>query len=482
MKRYICIGVCMVWYVLLCAPSFAFFGKENPRAAHEDFQNLPKVASHLKKRYTDDLGGLMERRYIRVLTAFNKTNFFISNGALYGFEYALLKGYEKFLNKGIKRSELRVVLEYIPVARDEMIPMLNEGSGDIVAAGLTITPERREEVDFTIPYLDNINEVVVVNDRITDITRLEDLSGRDVFVRESSSYYESLVALNKGFLQESRPPVNIVKADETLETEDILELVNSGAIAITISDSHIADIWEDFFEHINILRNLKVREGARIAWMVRKNNPEIRQSMNRFIKTHKKGTLLGNIYFKRYYKQNKWIKNPLNEQERQKLATYVDLFKEYAPQYGFDWRLIMAQAYQESGLDHSKKSRSGATGIMQIKPSTAADQSVGIADVHDVKNNIRAGIKYLAHLRDHYFQDPNLSARDRIRFVLAAYNAGPSRIKALRKSAQQMGLDPNRWFRNVEMAALKYIGQETVQYVSNINKYYIIYTIGLDEI
>lgn len=463
----------------LCCASIAIPKNSNIESKARD--SLPDVASHLRKSYKDDLNGLLKRRYIRVLTSFNKTNFFISEGQLFGFEYAFLRDYERFLNKGIKKSELKIVLEIIPVSRDQLIPMLNEGFGDIAAAGLTITPERLERVDFTNPYLTNIDEVIVVNDRVKGFKKLKDLSGRKVFVRESSSYYESLRSLNNQFLKRSKSPIKIIKADETLETEDILELVNSGAVDMTVSDSHIAKIWSEIFDDINVLNHLRLRKDSQIAWMLRKNSPELKASLNRFIKTHKKGTLLGNIYFNRYYKNNKWIKNPLSERAYEKFRLYLDLFQKYANQYDFDWRLIMAQAYQESGLDHNKKSPSGALGLMQIKPGTASGKKIGIPNVNDVENNVHAGVKYLALLRDHYFNDENLPEKDRIRFALAAYNAGPTKIKKVRRLTRQMGLDPDRWFRNVEMAALKSIGQETVQYVSHINKYYIIYTLGSDE-
>lgn len=132
-------------------------------------------------------------------------------------------------------------------------------------------------------------------------------------------------------------------------------------------------------------------------------------------------------------------------------------------------------AFQESGLDHTKKSGAGAIGLMQVLPSTAKDKKVGINNIHKVENNVHAGVKYLAFLRDHYYSKEDMRPRDRIRMALAAYNAGPSKIRKVRDLAEQMGLDKNKWFRNTEIAALRVIGQETVRYVSNINKYYVLY-------
>lgn len=443
-----------------------------------NIEDIP-LAAHLKKRYTDDLDGLLKRKYIRVLTTFNRTNFFIADSHTYGFEYSLLKEYEKFLNRRIKRRKLKVTIEFIPVKRDRLIPLLVEGYGDIAAAGLTITPERLKKVAFTSPYLTGIDEVVVVHKSINNIKKVEDLSGRRVYVRRASSYYESLQSLNERLIRKGLRPVRIISADESLETEDILEMVNSGAIKITIADNHIAEIWAEVFKDIRILKDVAVRQGGKIAWMVRKDNSELRKSLNRFIRSHRKGTFLGNLFFNRYFKDTKWIKNLPEENISDK--PYIKLFKRYGKRYGFDWLFLLAVAYQESGLNNHKRSRAGAIGIMQVRPQTAKDKRIGIKNVHTLENNIHAGTKYLALLRNRYFSNKNLEEKDRLRFTLAAYNAGPSKIKRARRLAKRLGLNPDKWFRNVEIAVLKIVGQETVRYVSNINKYYILYKLYLSR-
>jgi membrane-bound lytic murein transglycosylase MltF len=433
------------------------------------------LATHLKEKHTDDLAGILERRRIRVLTTFNKTNFFLADSRLYGFEYSLLREYDRSLNQGISRRELQVVMEFIPVPRDQLIPRLVAGLGDIAAAGLTITPERRKQVAFTEPYLTHVDEIVVTNRNTQDLRSLEDLSGTNVFVWESSSYFESLVELNRTFSEKGIPPVHIHKVDESLETEEILEMVNAGGIPTTIADSILAEIWSGVFPNLRICWNLKVRTGSEIAWMVRKNNPALKDSLDSFLRRHRKGTRLGNIYFRRYFENNRWIKNPLTQQALKRQRQHTELFKKYAAQYGFDWMLIMAQAYQESRLHNGKTSSAGAVGIMQVLPSTAADRNVNIRNVRLLENNVHAGVKYLAFLRDRYFRHDGIDERDRIRFSLAAYNAGPKKIRQAQRLAEEMNLDRHRWFRNVEIATLRSVGQEPVQYVSNINKYYVLF-------
>ncbi|MEA1970129.1 MAG: transglycosylase SLT domain-containing protein, partial [Thermodesulfobacteriota bacterium] len=226
---------------------------------------------------------------------------------------------------------------------------------------------------------------------------------------------------------------------------------------------------------IKIHENLILRDGSEIAWMVRKENPKLKESLNRFLKNHKKGTLFGNIYFKRYFEHSKKLEDPTNPENWQQLKQYKSVIRQYARQYNFDWLLILAVAFQESGLDHSKKSGAGAVGLMQVLPSTAKDKKIGVNNIYKVENNVHAGVKYLAFLRDHYYSKEDMLPQDRIRMTLATYNAGPSKIRKVRALTEQMGLDKNKWFRNVEIAALSVIGQETVRYVNNINKYYVLY-------
>ncbi|WP_319521905.1 transglycosylase SLT domain-containing protein [uncultured Desulfosarcina sp.] len=468
-------AIIAIFFVLLGLPILKSLHAGEPAEPHP-------LDAHLGERYVDDLDGLLERRYIRVLTTYNRTNFFLAGGKPRGFEYDLLKEYQKDLNKNIPRRELQVVLEFIPVARDRLIPDLVAGYGDIAAAGLTATDLRRQQVDFTDPYLTGIDEVLVMNAAEPPIEAPAGLSGQSLFVRPSSSYYHSLQDFNVQLRAQGKRPVRIVRADENLETEDILELVNSGAVARTICDSHIAAVWKKVFSDIRIYPDVAVRQGGQIAWAVRRDNPQLKASLNRFIQSHRKGTLLGNIYFSRYYEKKTWISHPLRGGTNKRLKTIVPIFKKFAKRYGFDWRLIAAMAYQESGFDQSKVSPRGAVGIMQIRPQTAADPKIGITDVSTVENNIHAAVKYLSLLQRQYFNEADVRPRDQVRFSLAAYNAGPARIRRARRLAGQMHLDPNRWFRNVEMAMLKIVGQETVRYVSNINKYYVIYRNAFERV
>jgi membrane-bound lytic murein transglycosylase MltF len=432
--------------------------------------------------FKGDLEQIRERRLIRVLVSYSKTNFFIDDtGVVRGFEYELLHQYEKFLNKSISNRYHQVKMVFIRVPFDQLLLALQDGRGDIAAAGLTITQQRESYVNFTEPYIPDVREIVVVNSRNKQIDSLEDLSGEMLYVLSGSSFVTHLEALNKKFVQKGILPIQVVESDPNLVAEDILELLNAGILNSTVPDQHIAEAWSQVLSEIILREDLQINTGGRISWAVRKENPDLLANLNTFIKKNKKGSLLGNILIKRYYKNAEWVKNPVSEEEQQKLQTLDQLFTKYADRYGFDWLAIAAQAYQESGLDNSKRSPDGAIGIMQVMPQTASYKAVNISDVHLLENNIHAGVKYLHFLRERYFSTSEIEPASRVNLSWAAYNAGPAKINRLRNIAKKRGFDPNKWFFNVEKIAAELIGRETVEYVANINKYYVAYKLQEEE-
>ena len=414
---------------------------------------------------------------IRALVMHNKTGFFVDEGRPRGFDYELLTKYEEFLNRGVSRRSIRTEIAFVPLPLEQLGPALLEGKGDLIAAGLTVTPERQKRYAFTKPYLAKVDQIVVAHGDGEGVDTESDLAGRRVYVMRGSSYAEHLRELSARLTREGLSPIHIDEAAEHLQTEDVLELVNAGVVPLTVADRHVAELWASVLPNLTLLERASVARGSSLAWAVRKGSPELLASLDEFIRSNRKGTLLGNILFKRYYENAKFVRNPTAREEREKLERVAGLFQKYAKTYGFDWLMIAAQAYQESGLDHARKSRVGAVGIMQILPSTAADKNVGIPDIRSLENNIHAGTKYLAFLRDRYFSGSELGPNERHFFSMAAYNAGPARVRQFRKRAQSMGLDPDKWFLNVERAALEIVGQETVRYVANIYKYYVAYSL-----
>jgi membrane-bound lytic murein transglycosylase MltF len=436
----------------------------------------------LDEKWLGDFGGMAKRREIRVLVVYSKTFYFLDQGRQRGAIYELLKQFEKFINKKLKTKTLKLRVLFIPVRRDQLIPWLVAGRGDIAAANLTITPQRQKQVDFSDPLAVGVKELLVTGPAAPEVKNLDDLAGKEIHVRRSSSYYESLVKLNQSFQRTGKPKMNLVLADEIFEDEDLLEMVNAGLIPMIVMDSHKAEFWEQIFDHIKVHPDIAVRSGGEIAWAFRKASPKLKAVVNEFVKGHKKGTLFGNLLLKRYLRDTKYVKNSMAQKELEKFEAMVTLFQKYAGQYDFDYLMISAQAYQESGLDQSKRSPAGAIGVMQMLPSTAADPNVGIPDIGKLDRNIHAGTKYLRFIVDRYFKDKAMDDANKMLFAFASYNAGPTRVISLRNKAAKMGLDPNVWFHNVEVVAAKEIGRETVQYVSNIYKYYIAYRMVVNQL
>jgi membrane-bound lytic murein transglycosylase MltF len=182
---------------------------------------------------------------------------------------------------------------------------------------------------------------------------------------------------------------------------------------------------------------------------------------------------------KRYLQSTKYATNARSEGERKKFTGMAELFKRYGDRYAFDYLMMAAQAFQESKLDQNARSHVGAIGVMQLMPDTGREQKVG--DITRLEPNIHAGVKYMRFMRDEYFKDEPMTDVDKALFTFASYNAGPGRIRQLRRETAKRGLNPNVWFGNVEQVTSERIGRETVTYVSNIYKYYLAYRLIVDE-
>jgi membrane-bound lytic murein transglycosylase MltF len=428
-----------------------------------------------------DLDTMTRHRAIRVLVPYNKTLYFVDlGGTQRGMSFDFMHAFEDALNQKLGRGNLRIHAVFIPVSREHLIPLLLAGQGDVVAANLTITPERQKQVDFTIPLASGVKEIVVTAPHAPPIERLEDLAGREIYVEPSSSYRESLNALDADFRRRGLKPMRFKYAPGNFETEDVLEMANAGLVNTVIADDYLARFWKEIYPDLSLHPELAVRVGGDIAFAVRKDSPMLRAELDQFAATHKVGTLFGNVALQKYLQQTRWAKDATSQAELKKFTTLVALFQRYGHEYQIDWLLMAAQGYQESQLDQSRRSGAGAIGVMQLTPATGKQMDVG--DIHELESNIHAGIKYVRFMVDTYFADEGVDALNRALFAIASYNAGPNRIRSLRKEAKARGLNPNIWFDNVERVVSEHVGRETVQYVSNIYKYYIAYTLVQDDL
>ncbi|MEO0823547.1 MAG: transporter substrate-binding domain-containing protein, partial [Pseudomonadota bacterium] len=378
----------------------------------------------------------------------------------------------KFLVERLGKEARDITVIVLPLARDQLIPALVEGRVDLAAANLTITPKRLELVDFTDPSRTGVQEVVVTGPALGEIASFDDLVEPGLHLRPSSSYAENLAALNAAREAEGKPPIPLHPADERLEDHDLLEMISAGALPGAVVDNHKAELWVQIFEELVVHDELVLGEGGETAIALRKGSPKLLEAMNAFVKTVKKGSLLGNILIKRYMADTDRVIDALQPASAERFRETVEIIRAHATEYDFETLMIAAQGFQESRLDQSKKSHAGAVGIMQVLPTTAKDPNVGIPDIHIAERNVEAGTKYMRFLRDRYFNDPAIAPEDQVFLSLAAYNAGPGNIRKARKRAEKMGLDPNRWFDNVEIATARAVSREPVVYVRNILKYY----------
>ena len=411
------------------------------------------LSSTQAKPWTGDLDGMIKRRGIRVLVPYSKTFYFVDRAVQRGLSYEVTRLLEADLNKKLKTGNIRLHVLCIPVSRGEMIPYLLEGRGDIAMGNLTITQERLQKVDFTYPTGRNVKEIVVSGPGAEPIVTAEDLGGKEVYVRKSSSYYESLEKLNEELGKARKAKVKIRLAPENLEDEDILEMVNAGLVKVTIVEDYIADFWKKIFPKLKA---------------------ELDAFLTRFEKSGHRSDILA-----RYLKNTKWAKSATSREDMERFEQTIALFRKYGDKYEVDYLLLMAQGYQESQLKQEARSPVGAIGVMQVMPATGKDMRTG--DITQLEPNIHAGVKFVRAMMNEYYAKEPMTPLDKGLFTFAAYNAGPGRVRQLRRLSAERGLNPNVWFNNVELLAAEKIGRETVTYVSNIYKYYLAYQMIEEE-
>ncbi len=431
-------------------------------------------------RQTGDLDAMVKRGSIRALVLYSHTGFFYVEGRPEGIYYEALQYFEQFINRKLAAGQ-HVQVTFIPVRPDQLEAALTEGVGDLIAYGLVVTPEREQRVAFSLPIQTDVKQIVVTRKDFGTLSSLEALGGKKVFVNPLTTYYENLQNVNDSLRKQGKPEILVEKADKSLQDEDLLEMVNAGILPATVTLTERADLWASVFAGITPQPELVVGTEGDLAFAMRKNNPQLKKLVDEFVKTHAMGTSFGNTLWRRYLQSDQWVKNPTTGAELKKFEETVDLFKKYASQYGFDYLMVVAQGYQESTLNQAARGPGGAVGIMQVRPTTAAAPPISIPDLYTAENNIHAGVKLLNAIATDYFSDPKIDPVNRLLLTFAAYNCGPNRIAELRKKAPSQGLDPNKWFGNVELLVAQSVGPVTVQYVSNIYKYYVAYKLVVEQ-
>jgi membrane-bound lytic murein transglycosylase MltF len=433
------------------------------------------------KPWKGDFEAMLERRIIRVDVPYSRSLYFIDKGHERGIDAELVRDFERWINKKYaKRLGKRPLTVYIVAStRDKLLPDVSNGLADIAVGNLTLTEERLKVVDFIAPDEKMVNtEILVTGPGASEIPTIDDLSGKTVHVRKTASYHESLLALNERLRQSGKAPVKIVLVPDALEDEDMLEMVNAGLLPAIVVDDWKARMWAQILPKVKVRDDIVLRPPAQKGWAIRKGSPQLAAELNDFYAgwARKQGVIPYRT--QQYMKRVKALNTAAAERDRQRFESMIDLFEKYGTRYNFDPLMLAAQGYQESTLDQSKKSHVGAIGVMQVMPATGKELAVG--DISVTESNIHAGSKYMDQLMTRYFADANFSPQNRTLFAFASYNAGPGNIAKMRKEAAKRGLDPDKWFNNVETVTAEKIGMEPTTYVRNIFKYYVSYKLEED--
>jgi membrane-bound lytic murein transglycosylase MltF len=430
----------------------------------------------LRTPWKGDLDEMVKRRVVRVLLPFRRPEFFYMEGRPAGILQEAFQELERVLNAKYKTTAAnRIIVALLPTPIDKLRERFSGGYGDVAAYGISITEENKQIADFTVPTLTGNKMIAVTGPGAPELKTVEDLSGKEIWISQQTRMKSDVDALNARLKSQGRAPAVARDVDPLLEPADVMEMVNVGTYPIALMQSKTAEFWAPVFSDAKPRMDLALAEDVEFGWAIQKGTPKWKAFLDDFIQTHGVGTSFGNTVMRRYLKETKYIKNARDPAEMKKFRTTAPIFKKYAADYEFDYLLLVAQGYQESGLDQNVKSRVGAIGIMQVMPSTAAAAPVKIPRIDTEDANIHAGVRLIHYLVNDYFNEEGLDQFNRTLFAIAAYNAGPAKIARCRQLAKDMGYDPNKWFGNVEVATAKLVGRETTQYVANIYKYYVAY-------
>ncbi|EQM77828.1 transglycosylase SLT domain-containing protein [Pseudomonas stutzeri] len=418
-----------------------------------------------------DLAEIRRSGVLRVLVNQSRNSSGEIKGEAIGVEYVRLRAFEQFLNRSSKGPQL--TLEIIPKAKDQLLGALQRGEGDLVAPGELMSQQLAGRTSRSRAVVNSVPLVLVSRQGARRYTNYEQLSGRSLALPAGSAAGPALEQINRQLMQAGRAPIVVEWVDPTLAVEDVLEMVQAGIYPATVVEQTIAERWAKVLPKLRIETGLVLGKTADMHWYLRKEASMLLASVDRFLASYS-APENQDAAFVRVYRRLYRVQYPLDRVGRQRLEKVRPTLQRHAQQEEIDWLNLAALAFKESTLNPAARGASGATGLMQVTRATA--QSMGVSDIGKLDNNVLASAKYLANLRRRYFASPRLNERERMAFVLAAYNLGPQRVQSMRAEARRRGLNPDQWFFQVERVAMSTVGMGVVSYVNAVNKYYLAYT------
>ncbi|WP_194791128.1 transglycosylase SLT domain-containing protein [Pseudomonas sp. UFMG81] len=429
----------------------------------------PGPQQHLPASQARDLAQIRSSKVLRVLVNQSRNSSGEVKGEPVGVEYYRLRGLEHALNARVADDQ-EITLKIIPRAKEQLLGALQRGEGDLAAPGELLDPALVKGVEASAPVLDQVPLVLVGRKGERSYSRAEQLSGRTIALTSASAAGAAIQAINQQLALRKRAPIKVEWVDPTLAVEDVLEMVQAGIYPLTVVERPIAQRWARVMPRLRLDSKVQLAQPAAMRWYVRRDAPMFRAAVDRFLATYRAPDNQ-DAAFERIYRRQYRVHNPLASKDRQRLASLRPVLQKHGADQQFDWLNLAALAFKESTLNPQARGTGGAHGLMQITPSAA--QRVGVSNTATVDGNVQASARYLALIRRKFFASPTLNDRERMAFILAAYNLGPERVQAMRAEARRRGLNGNQWFFQTERIAMEQVGMGPVNFVNSVNKYYL---------
>jgi membrane-bound lytic murein transglycosylase MltF len=450
-----------------------------PLASGAEAGGMARALEITSRAQIVDFDAMLQRRAIKFYLPYSRSLYFIDKGRERGISADVIREFERWVNrKYAKQLGKRPFTVLVVVAtRDKLLADLTGGYADVAVGNVKVLDELLREIDFAgLDQNITTTEILVTGPASPAIASIDELSGKTVHVREYSSQYLGLKALNERFKREGKPEARPVFVPNALEDEDLLEMLNAGLVQAVVTDDWRARMWAQVLPKVTVHEDIELRPKTKMGWAIRKNSPKLAAELNEFHAYYaKQGGGIPALQ-RQYMSRIKTLKNATASEDQKRYLELIEIFNKYGKQYNFEPMMLAAQGYQESTLNQNAKSPVGAIGVMQVMPATGAELKVG--DIHQAEANIHAGAKYMDQLMTRYFKDAKFDEQNRTLFAFASYNTGPGNISRMRKEAVKRGLDPDQWFNNVEIITAEKIGIETTTYVRNIFKYYVAYKLA----
>ncbi|AZL68057.1 MltF family protein [Pseudomonas oryziphila] len=429
----------------------------------------PGPQQHVPAGQARDLAQIRSSQVLRVLVNQSRNSSGEVKGEPVGVEYYRLRALEHALNARFADNQ-QVTLKIIPRAKEQLLGALQRGEGDLAAPGELLDPAGVRGVEASAPVLDQVPLLLVGRKGERSYSRAEQLSGRTIALTSASAAGAAIEAINQRLALRKQAPIKVEWVDPTLAVEDVLEMVQAGIYPLTVVERPIAQRWARVMPRLRLDSKLQLAQPQALRWYVRPDAPMLRAAVDRFLATYRAPDNQ-DAAFERIYRRQYRVHNPLARQDRQRLESLRPVLQKHAGDQQFDWLNLAALAFKESTLDPKARGTGGAHGLMQITPSAA--QRVGVSNTATVDGNVQASARYLALIRRKFFASPQLNERERMAFILAAYNLGPERVQAMRAEARRRGLNGNQWFFQTERIAMEQVGMGPVNFVNSVNKYYL---------